>query len=115
MEKIRILVVLLAYGHDTTIPDSFRKIKCYRNFSRDFWLQAILIYSSGIVDASKIHEGVCVEDCPIDLSRLTTQAKDCESVGNYVSDLKVTVRSKSNGETRVVSAIVLFGLAHGRP
>ena len=114
MEKIRILAVLLAYGHDTTIPDSFRKIKCYHNFSRDFWLQAILICSSGVVDPSKIYEGMSLEDCPIDMSRLSTPAKDCESVGTYASELELTVRNKSNGKTRVVSAIVRSGTAMGQ-
>ena len=37
-----------------------------------------------------------------------------EKVAYYVSDLKVTVRSKSTGETRVVSAIVRSGTAMGQ-
>ena len=114
MEKMRILAVRLAYGHDTTIPDSFRSIKCYRNFARDVWLQAILIYSSGSVDASKIHEGMSVEDCPIDVSKLTKLARDCDSVGNYLSELKVTVHSKITGETRVVSVLCRSGTAMGQ-
>lgn len=114
MKKLNILTVALAFGHDISITDSLRGMKCYYSFQRDFFLQAIIIYTSGVVDPSKIVDGMDLNDYPIDLSALTEPAKGCERPGTYGSVLTLTLRNETTGTTRTVSVIVRSGTAMGR-